>query len=87
MNQCPSCNVQLVILQENLRSHGFTNVPSDRSGEIRGCKQCGTTYFYGPTRADEEERWMPTPFKFHEFSRAKNDYWDAAWRELENKGS
>lgn len=83
MNDCPDCGKPLILLQENLRKAGFINAPSDRTGELRGCKGCDITFYYGSTRADQQEHWMRTPYKCHEFSRANTD-WDAAWRETDS---
>lgn len=85
MNYCPTCSTQLVILQESFHAlKVFKATPSERTGEIRGCRQCNVTYYFGQTRADQEEHWMATPYKFQEFSRANTD-WDAEWRQIEKK--
>lgn len=79
MTHCPSCGLALVLLQDPLKSMGFHAI-SDRTGEIRGCRSCDVTYCYGATRENQTERWLLTPFKCNEFSRANFD-WDSAWKD------
>lgn len=77
MNNCPTCNNLLKLLQPSFREAGLV-APSDRTGEIRGCQTCNVTYYFGATRANQDEHWMATPYKYSEFSRAKED-WNDVW--------
>lgn len=82
MNHCEICNGKLTLLQHNFQSAGIT-APSDKTGEIRGCRKCNITFYFGSTRANPKEHWMRTPYKFNEFSMGKENSWDDALANLD----
>lgn len=74
MNYCEDCKGPLKLLQLSLASQGIP-APSLQSAEIRGCKACDITYYFGATRHNQQEHWMRTPYKFNDFRRSTED-WD-----------
>jgi hypothetical protein len=84
MNNCPTCSGLLKLLQYSIHDSGLPipSLGSERTAEIRGCRKCDATYYFGATRTNQQEHWMKTPFKFNEFDRANED-WDQAWNNID----